>query len=168
MTAAEKRRANLEKARETKKAADQERARLREAGVPTPLERFRKGEYPISEWSDEEISRGRPANRDGTFDGPWPRFSGKEQSELKRELLKRGQRKIDSLYQVAIETLEDVAKNGDSDAARVKAALALAERTAGKVPERIELKSADPWQDILDEVLSDDVLERVKDEAAKG
>jgi hypothetical protein len=43
----------------------------------------------------------------------------------------------------------------------IKAADLLIQRVAGKTPDKIEVHSADPWQDILDKVLDDEVLERV-------
>lgn len=69
------------------------------------------------------------------------------------------------MYRDAIRVLRDVAINGENESARTKAALALIERVGGKVPERLEVHSADPWQDILEDVLSDEVLERVTGEA---
>jgi hypothetical protein len=164
---ARKRNEALIKARATANAnkakRDAERVALREAGVPTPLERFRAGEYPVSEWSIEEIKRGRPANRDGTFDGPWPRLTGKQQSDIRRELLKRGQAEFDQAHVEAIKVLVQIAKSGEKDGDRVKAALAIIERVAGKVPDKVEIKSSDPWQDILDEIMDDEVLHRMSD-----
>jgi hypothetical protein len=125
---------------------------------------FRDGEYPIGEWEDEEVQRGKPRNLDGGFAGNWPRFTGREQQQIKAELLKRGQSLVDSMYMDALKVLKDVAKNGDTSAARVKAADLLIQRTAGKVPERIEIKSSDPWQDILDDIMDDEVLSRMTTE----
>jgi hypothetical protein len=152
------------KAAETRARRKAEREALLASGVRSPLERYRDGEYPIKDWSDEEVRRGRPANVDGTFTGAWPKLSGKEHAVLKRELLTRGQHKIDAMYMDVLEVLHDVALNGEKDADRVKAADLLVQRAAGKVPERIEIKSSDPWQDILDDVLADDVLQRVSTE----
>lgn len=118
------------------------------------------GEYPVSEWTDREVQKGRPEGRDG-FGGPFPNFNGKQHAEIKRELLKRGQRKMDGLYTVAIKALAEVAEHGENESARVKAAQELINRTAGKTPDRVEIKSSDPWQDILDDIMNDEVLERV-------
>lgn len=145
---------------------DARRRELAAAGVRTPLERYRAGEYPVTEWSNDEVSRGRPANRDGSFDGPWPKFTGKQQADIRRELLRRGQSKMDEAYLLAIKVLADVAKHGEKDSDRVKAADLLMQRTAGKVPERVEIKSSDPWQDILDEIMDDEVLQRMTEPAA--
>jgi hypothetical protein len=90
-------------------------------------------------------------------------MTGRQLAEVKRELLKRGQRKFDSLYGVAIKTLAEVAEYGEKDSDRVKAALAIKEMVAGKVPDRIEVKSSDPWQDILDEIMTDDVMRPVSE-----
>lgn len=155
-TATQKRKDNLVKAQAALKAS---RAKMDKSG-PTNLERYRDGTYPVGEWDSAEIRRGRPRGREG-FSGLHPALTGRQQGEIKRELLRRGQNKFDSMYADAIKVLHDVAKYGEKDADRVKAALAIKEMVAGKVPERIEIKSSDPWQDILDEVLTDEVLPRV-------
>lgn len=133
----------------------------RAAGVLSPLERYRAGDYPVWAWDDEEVVKGRPANIGGGFDGPGPSLTARQSAEIKRELLKRGQSRIDSLYVKAIEALADIAENGENEGARAKAADLLIQRVAGKVPDRIEIRSSDPWQDILDEIMDDEVLERV-------
>jgi hypothetical protein len=88
-------------------------------------------------------------------------LTAKQQQEIKKELLRRGQGQFDSMYVDAIKVLHSVAMHGEQDSARVKAAELLIQRVAGKTPDKIELHSADPWQDILDKVLDDEVLERV-------
>lgn len=161
-TATEKRKANMVKA-QARRQEERERRQAERGDAPSNLERYRAGEYPVSEWTDREVQKGRPEGRDG-FAGPFPSLTGKQHSEIKRELLKRGQRRIDALYGTAIRTLADIARNGENESARVKAAQELLNRTAGKTPERIEIKSSDPWQDILDDIMNDDVLERVQAE----
>lgn len=133
----------------------------KDAGIKSNLQRFRDGEYPVSDWTDEEVFKGRPINLDGTFGGGWPNFTGRQNQQIKQELLKRGQREIDSMYKDVVKVLHHVALYGDTDAARVKAADLLMQRTAGKVPDKIEFKSSDPWQDILDDIMDDEVLSRM-------
>ncbi len=162
LTAKERRQESLKKARAVRAA---NRARAPKVTGPSNLDRYRAGTYPCIEWEDEEVSKGRPRGRDG-FAGPHPALTGRQQGEVRRELLRRGQSKFDSMYEDAIKVLHDVAQNGENESARVKAALAIKEMVAGKVPERIEIKSSDPWQDILDEVMTDDVLRPVSDQVA--
>jgi hypothetical protein len=165
----QRRMAALERGREKANAARKERARLtherRAAGIKSPYQRWCDGEYPVSAWTDEEIKRGRPENLGGGFDGPYPRMTGKQLADIKRELLKRGQRQIDGYYTDALKVLQEIALHGENESARVKAADLLVQRTAGKLPDKVEIKSSDPWQDILDEVMRDDVLERVVNDA---
>lgn len=156
-------------------AARKESARIakeaKDAGVKSPLQRFRDGEYPVSEWTDEEVFKGRPINLDGTFGGTFPNFTGRQNQQIKAELLKRGQREMDSMFKDVVKVLHQVALHGDTDAARVKAADLLMQRVAGRVPERIEVKSSDPWQDILDDIMDDEVLSRMTtpdEETASG
>jgi hypothetical protein len=145
---------------ESKRRIAAERRALKEAGVKSNLELYRAGEYPVSAWTDDEVSRGRPAGLGGTYEGTVS-LTAKQQQEIKKELLRRGQGQFDSMYVDAIKVLHRVAMYGEQDSARVKAAELLIQRVAGKTPDKIELHSADPWQDILDKVLDDEVLERV-------
>jgi hypothetical protein len=161
-TATEKRKANLAKAREVREARRAAAAAEFGSG-PTNLERYRAGEYPVTEWDNTEVARGRPRGIDGGLGGQFPNLTGKQQAEIKRELLRRGQRRMDGLFGVAVSTLADVAKNGENESARVKAATELMNRVAGKTPDRIEIKSSDPWQDILDDIMDDEVLQRVNE-----
>lgn len=153
------------RAAETKRKRAEAKAAAVARGEVPRAELFRRGEYPVTAWEDAEIKRGRPRNLDGSFTGAWPNFTGAQQASIRRELLRRGQSDFDSMYRDAIRVLRDVAINGENESARTKAALALIERVGGKVPERLEVHSADPWQDILEDVLSDEVLERVTGEA---
>jgi hypothetical protein len=148
------------KSNETRRRQGEERRALRAAGVKSNLELYRAGEYPVSAWTDDEVSRGRPAGLGGTYEGTVS-LTAKQQQEIKKELLRRGQGQFDSMYVDAIKVLHRVAMYGEQDSARVKAAELLIQRVAGKTPDKIELHSADPWQDILDKVLDDEVLERV-------
>jgi hypothetical protein len=140
-----------------------ERARAaKAAGERKRLDLYRAGELPISEWTDDELKHCRPANLDGGFAGSPVKLTAKEYNAIKRELLARGQRMLDSYYHDALKVLHEIATDVVApEAARVKAANLIVERTAGKVPERVEIKSSDPWQDILDEVLDDEVLKPV-------
>lgn len=135
----------------------------REAGVPTRLSLYREGKLPFDEWTDEELGKGRPAGLNGIFDGAGPKFTPKEHAQIRVALLKRGERLLESYYVGALKVLEEVARSGESEPSRVKAANLIIERTAGRTVEKIEIKSSDPWQDILDEVLEDEVLERMQD-----
>lgn len=162
--AAERRRkqdAGLLKGQATRAEQAAKGVAARARGERSRLEKYRAGEYPCSSWDDKEISKGKPRGLDGGFTGGYPSLTGRQHAEIKRELLKRGQRQMDESLGLALKTLAQIAQYGESESARVKAATILMERAAGKVPDKIELKSSDPWQDILDEVMDDEVLQRM-------
>jgi membrane-bound lytic murein transglycosylase len=152
-----------EKSNETRRRQGEERRALRAAGVKSNLELYRAGEYPVAAWSDDEVSHGRPAGIGGTYEGTVG-LTPKQQQEVKKELLRRGQGQFDSMYFDALQALHSVALHGENESARIKAADLLIQRVAGKTPDKVEIHSADPWQDILDKVLDDEVLERVSGE----
>lgn len=152
---------SLLRAQETRRQRGAVSRAARAAGEVSRLDKYRAGEYPCHEWEDEEVAKGRPKNLDGSFTGTYPNLTGRQHAEIKRELLKRGQRKMDGLFDVALDALSSIAQYGESEAARVKAADLLVQRVAGKVPDKVEIKSSDPWQDILDEIMDDDVLQRM-------
>lgn len=153
--------AGMDKARAARKVKTDAGQALKAAGVKSPVQRYKDGEYPCTAWDDDEVSKGRPRDINGSFASGYPSMTGRQHAEIKRELLRRGQRQMDENLGLALDTLAQIAKHGESESARVKAATILMERAAGKVPDKIEIKSSDPWQDILDEVMDDAVLERM-------
>ena len=156
-------RVNLAKMRETKRLNQAQATRDRLAGVPTRYQLYCDGKLPLDEWTEAELSHGRPASRDGSFDGPGPKFTPREHQAIRAALLRHGEKLLASYYPGALKVLEEVASYGESEPSRVKAANLLIERIAGRTVEKIEIKSSDPWQDILDEIMEDDVLTRMAD-----
>ena len=149
-------------AREASQRAHDERALLRAQGARSNMERYLAGEYPIEEWTLEEVRKARPYNMvDNTWSGHAPRWDGKTQAAIKRELMRRGQQILDDAYPEALKILFDIARHGETESARVKALSLIMDRAVGKVPDKVEIKSSDPWQDILDDIMADEVLERV-------
>lgn len=147
------------------KAERQLHAAKRAAGERTRLELYRAGELKIEDWTIDEVSHGQPANLNGGYEGAHVNFSGKQNAEIRRELLRRGEKQLSSYYVGALKVLEEIAEYGISEPSRVKAANLIVERIAGRTVEKIEIKSSDPWADILEEVLADEVLERMGDRA---
>jgi hypothetical protein len=161
----------LKKAQAARRASIARKNEQKARGEKSRLQMYKDGELPISEWTEEELKRGRPANLGGTFEGNANivRLSSREYQALRAELLKRGQRMLDSMYHDAVKVLHEIAVDPVApEAARVKAANLIVERAAGKVVERVEIKSSDPWQDILDDVLNDEVLKPVKEPSKKS
>lgn len=103
---------------------------------------------PVSDWDEEELARGRPRAKDGTFRGPAPgwvsraiheeaiaRFRGVVESEMRQEVL------------VALKTVHTILKNEDIDekgrpvispSTKLEAAKFLLEHTVGKPTQRVE------------------------------
>ena len=160
--------ANLAKGRAKRALRQTEAKASRAAGEPSRVELYRAGKLPISEWTGDELAHGRPTNLDGSFGGIPPKFSPRESAAIRAQLLRHGDTLMQSWYPKMLKVLEEVATSGESEPSRVKAANLLIERIAGRTVERIEIKSADPWQDILDEIMNDDVLTRMQDSAVPG
>lgn len=154
---------NMARGREARAAKQRAANVAREAGEQSRLEQWRAGKLPFDDWTDDELSHGRPTNRDGSYGGIQPKFTPREHASIRSALLRRGEKMLESYYMGALKVLEEVASGGESEPSRVKAANLIIERTAGRTVEKIEIKSSDPWQDILDEVLEDEVLERMTD-----
>lgn len=110
---------------------------------------------------DDELSRGQFRNLGGTFQGSnIQKYSAKTHADMKRELLKRGQSSLDGAYLKAISVLSEIADSGlAEDRDRIKAALAIMERVAGKVPDRIEVGGTDAFSDVLQGIIDDSVRE---------
>jgi hypothetical protein len=107
---------------------------------------------------DEELARGQFKDHGGKFRGRPPRVVPKDiHDKMVRELLQRGQRMFQESYLNAISVMENIALDPRAEHKdRIKAAQYIIERLAGKVPERVVFESADPWQQIIDDIIVHD------------
>lgn len=111
----------------------------------------------VSAMDPEELVRGRFKATDGTFKGRPPALVPAEfHSECIRELLKRGTELYRDSFLKAIETFVQIAADPDVDAGqRLKAAQYIWERVEGKVPDRVEVAVAQPWETIIDGIVAE-------------
>lgn len=121
------------------------------------LAKLISGELKVEDLDDEELARGYPKDRGGKFRGRPPKMIPKElHDRMTRELLRRGQDMFRMEYQTAIEAMAKIAADPtEKSADRIKAAQYIIERVAGKVPDKVEIAAADPWQQIIDRIVVD-------------
>lgn len=133
------------------------------SGIKSRWEQLVDGELSVNDLDDEELAKGRCRDKDGGFGGRPPKMVPRELSDrMRSELLARGQSMFAEHFQTAIKVLAEIAldTSGDAKAAdRRAAAQYLIERVAGKVPDKIEVRSQDPWQQIMDDILVDNSME---------
>jgi hypothetical protein len=105
----------------------------------------------IKDWDDEELARGMRRAHDGTFRGRPPKVVPKVvHDEAMRRLLARGQQLFKESFEDAIETLLEVATSESAENKdKIKAAIYVIERIAGKTPEKIELSTGEKPFEIL-------------------
>lgn len=111
----------------------------------------------VSALSPTELARGQLKDKNGNFSGRPPAMVPRAfHDACIRELMKRGQTAYRENYLVAIQAMTSIAQNPmakESD--RIKAAQFVIERLEGKVPERLEIAAADPWQTIIGGIVAD-------------
>lgn len=128
------------------------------------------GDIDLTKWSDEELQRGRPNSVDGSWRGRAPAWVPKAifDEMVKRQLSKANELLLQNTYE-AVQVLVDLAKNPKVDpGTRLKAVSMILDRTMGKAPERIDLRTnadALPWQEaIVAAVIPLDVAEANEDQ----
>lgn len=115
------------------------------------------GEISVEDLDDEELARGMCRDKSGGFRGrPTKMVPRVIHERMQAELIKRGNLQFQEAFSGAIKAMADIAKDKKAkDADRIKAAQYVIERIAGKVPDKVEVHAADPWQTIIDEILID-------------
>ena len=105
----------------------------------------------VATLTPEELARGRLKNADGTFRGAPAHWVPAEfHKECVRELMRRGKTLYQENYIASIEAMTLIATNPAVEPKdRIKAAQFVIERIEGKVPERLEIGTTEPWQELL-------------------
>lgn len=121
------------------------------------------GELDVADLDEEELARGYCKDKNGRFSGRPPMVVPRElHDRMRRELLKRGDDLFAESFVEAVRTMANIALDTRAeDKDRIKAAQYVIERVAGKVPEKVELSAADPWQSIIDKIVVDDTPQTV-------
>ena len=118
---------------------------------------------PISEWDSEELARGRPRNKDGSFSGPKPAYVT---MAIHEEAVEQFTKVIKTEMGVAtihaMEQLNNILKNEETDyrgkplvsaSTKLDAAKFLVEHLVGKPKQRIESDVSVKLQSILGSVI---------------
>lgn len=131
-----------------------------QADQKSRVDAWRAGDYPISDWTDTEIWKGRVGTTpdddgDQMFWGRGPKLKPKEDRELSAERRRRGMKMIEDLLPSAVGTIADVMIRG-FPADRLRAATYLTDRNLGKTPETVVVKAEDPWDTILNGVIDEE------------
>jgi hypothetical protein len=130
------------------------------------IQNVKDGEYTWSEFvealSPEELARGQIKDKDGGWRGRPPEFVPRAfHDACIRELLARGKMIYKESYIIAIQSMAAIASSKTAkESDRIKAATFIVERIEGKVPDRVEVSAADPWQTIIGGIVGE-----VEDEA---
>lgn len=115
----------------------------------------------VESLSPEELVRGRPKDKNGTFRGRPPEWVPRALHQACiNELMKRGKRLWQENYLQAIETMTDIATGKGVGAKatpseRLKAAMFVVERMEGKIPEKLIVGNDQPWQLLLDDIVAE-------------
>lgn len=103
------------------------------------------GILDVEDLDDEELARGYPRNRNGTFSGRPPKVIPMVvHQRIQREFYKRIEEKMRTALPDAVEMLAKVAVNPlTEDRDKLKAIDMLLNRLMGKPPERVEISSGE-------------------------
>lgn len=112
----------------------------------------------VEDLDAEELARAQLRAEDGTFRGRPPEFIPRSfYLACQREMIARFNRSIHSNFEKA--TNELIRLGMDERAMepkdRVKILQYLIERVVGKVPDKLEVKAADPWETIIGDILAE-------------
>jgi hypothetical protein len=133
---------------------------------------FLEGRLTIEEMDDEEIARAQFRSADGTFRGRPPKTVPRTfAQQVTRELLRRGESSVRRYFLASIQTLGEIATEGEKDSDRVRAANLLIERVAGKVPERVVVSEGVPeWEGAMDDLsaVEDEKIKRAQEVLGRG
>ena len=129
-------------------------AKADRASQTARVKAWREGAYPMSEWSDEEVARGRVGSEEGEFYGDKPKLKPKDWKQLEAERKRRAMRTFHGLLNPAIGTFKELLVFGDY-ATRARVANSIIERNLGKVPDRVVQLDEDPYADMMDDIIED-------------
>lgn len=125
------------------------------------MQAFLDGNLSVEDMDDEEIARGQFRSAEGDFRGrPSDFVPRKFHTALVAEQIRRWNFKVAQELDPALEALREIASGKHFSKtpadARMKAAIYLIERTAGKVPEKNEIKlEVQKWEEDIEGLLFD-------------
>jgi hypothetical protein len=119
------------------------------------------GDYTWEEFAaslhPRELARGQLFDSRGGFSGRPPKLVPRAfHDACVRELMKRGKRMYQENYLQAIDAMTSIATDPlVKPTDRLKAAQFVIERLEGKVPERVEISQAAPWQEMINGITAE-------------
>jgi hypothetical protein len=125
------------------------------------VQHIEDGDYTWEEFAaslhPRELARGQLFDSRGGFSGRPPKLVPSAfHAACIRELMKRGRRMYQENYLLAIEAMTKIATSPEAKAAdRLKAAQFVIERLEGKVPDRIEVVQAAPWEEMISGLIAE-------------
>jgi hypothetical protein len=136
------------------------RLRRREVPLKRDLEMLANTRKPINEWDTEELARGRPRDKDGTFRGVTPKWiTPLIMDEAKRRLKVGALETLSSKVIDAIEVIHKLMMSDERDSdgkpivdarTRLQAAQFIIEHTIGKARQPVDMNgSADGYRQFL-------------------
>lgn len=138
------------------------RKRIRLSARWTEVENnVKAGVYTWAEFVEtltpEEIVRGQLKTKDGNFASrPTKLIPQQFHDACIREMLKLGERIWRGAYLEAIKVYTEIAQDKELEPKdRLRAAQYIIERIAGKVPDKLEVASAAPWETIIDGIVAE-------------
>lgn len=109
-------------------------------------------------WDDEEILHGRRRDRNGGFRGLDPTVIPRAvHDEMIRRSMRNADRSLRKMQTAALEQLAAIVDGEDvDDKDRINAIKIILERTAGKVPDKIEVSAqTEPWEKLIVDAIVD-------------
>lgn len=111
----------------------------------------------VEQLDAEELARAQLKADDGTFRGRPPEFVPRAfYLACQREMVQRFNQTMQSNLQKATEELIKIGMDEGVDANhRAKVLQYVIERVVGKIPDKVEVKAADPWETIIGDILAE-------------
>lgn len=111
----------------------------------------------VATLTPEELVRGQLRAHDGTWKGRPPKWIPAEfYKACVRELLARGEQSWRESFLTSIKVFTDIAADPTIDPKdRLKAAQYVVERVAGKIPDKVEVAVADPWETLISGIVAE-------------
>jgi hypothetical protein len=140
----------LEKGRKSK---DAQRKKAKKEGRPKAGDRWAKlldGTLTVKDLDDQEVAKMRVRGADGGFTGKGRAIPSHLAQAFHQEAISRANDKLRTAAPEAVQALLDIGRDPDvKEGDRVRALMYVVDRALGKTPETVNIKSDDPWADLI-------------------
>lgn len=150
--------AQTEAAKDTLRRVNEKRRQTKESPDAMPrAERWRMlldGRLTVADLDDDEISKCRVRNIDGSFTGRGQKLPSHLAQQFHQEAIKRANSKFRGALQDAVQTLADIATDPEvKESDRIKAASIIVDRVLGKAVETVRVEGASTFDEMLAEAI---------------